>query len=74
MFEIFLEEKLISAGILVFFVSSILMRVFLGALYQNMIQEAENMATTNHKLLKQWCAGDNRQGRQRRPDGLRTKA
>lgn len=53
MFEIFLEEKLISAGILVFFVSSILMRVFLGALYQNMIQEAENMATTNHKLLKQ---------------------
>jgi hypothetical protein len=35
-----------------FFVS-ILLRVFLAALYQKMIHETDNMATTNNKLLKQ---------------------
>lgn len=53
MFEIFREEKVIAICILLFFLLSILMQFLLAALYQKMIQEVENMATTNHKLLKQ---------------------
>ncbi len=53
MFQIFREEKIITICILSFFAVSILMRLLLGILYQNMIREAENMATTDHKLLKQ---------------------
>ncbi len=53
MFEIFREEKIITVCILSFFVLSIGMQFLLGILYQKMIQEVENMATTNHKILKQ---------------------
>lgn len=53
MFEIFREEKIITVCMLSFFLLSICMQFLLGILYQNMIQEVENMATTNHKLLKQ---------------------
>ena len=53
MFDIFQEEPLISAGILVFMGLSVLVRILLGALYRNMIKEADNMATTDNKLLKQ---------------------
>lgn len=53
MFEIFGEEKIITVCILSFFLLGIGMQFLLGILYQNMIQEVENMATTNHKLLKQ---------------------
>lgn len=53
MFEIFREEKVIAICILSFFLLSILMQFLLAALYQKMLQEVENMATTNHKLLKQ---------------------
>ncbi len=53
MFEIFREEKAITICILSFFALSILMQILLGALYQKMTWEVENMATTNHKLLKQ---------------------
>lgn len=53
MFQIFQEEPLISAGIIGFLVFSLFVRVLLGFLYRNMIREADNMATTNNKLLKQ---------------------
>ena len=42
-----------SALMLACMVLSIFLRVFLGLLYQNMIKEADNMASTNNKMLKQ---------------------
>ena len=53
MFEVFMEEKVMSALMLACMVLSIFLRVFLGLLYQNMIKEADNMASTNNKMLKQ---------------------
>lgn len=53
MFEIFMEEKIVTALIFICMVLSIFLRVFLGMIYQNMIKEADNMAATNNKLLKQ---------------------
>lgn len=53
MFLIFQEEKVITICMLVFLGLSILIRVLLGAVYQGMIKETDNMAATNNKLLKQ---------------------
>jgi len=53
MFQIFQEEPLISGGIVGFLVFSVMVRILLGAMYSNMIKEADNMAATNNKLLKQ---------------------
>lgn len=53
MFQIFREEPLITAAILGFMVISIFVRVLLGFLYHNMIREADNMATTENRLLRQ---------------------
>lgn len=53
MFAIFQKEKIITICMLSFFGISILSRLLLGFLYQNMIKEADNMAATNNKLLKQ---------------------
>lgn len=53
MFEIFREEKIVSICMAAFLVISIFLRVLLGVLYQNMIKEADNMAATENKLLKQ---------------------
>lgn len=53
MFRIFQEEKLITIGILSFLGISIFMRLLLGWIYQRMIREADNMASTENKLLKQ---------------------
>jgi len=53
MFEIFKEEKLVTICMLVFFASSIMIRLLLGAFYNHLIKETDNMASTNHKLLKQ---------------------
>lgn len=53
MFQIFREEPVITAAILGFMGISLAVRVLLGFLYQNMIKEADNMATTNNRLLKQ---------------------
>ena len=53
MFEIFMEEKVVTALMFSCMVLSIFLRVFLGMIYQNMIREADNMAATNNKLLKQ---------------------
>lgn len=53
MFTIFQEEKFISALMGLFLVLSILARLALGLLYQRMIKETDNMASTDNKLLKQ---------------------
>ena len=53
MLDIFMEEKVISVLMAVSLVLSIFLRVFLGLIYRNMIKEADNMASTNNKLLKQ---------------------
>lgn len=53
MFSIFVEEKIATIGMLTCFFVSILLRLLLAALYQRMIRETDNMATTNNKLLKQ---------------------
>lgn len=53
MFTIFKEEKIITAGILVFLGLSILVRLLLAGVYHTMIKETDNMAITNNRLLKQ---------------------
>ena len=53
MFSIFMKEKIATIGMLTCFFVSILLRLLLALLYQRMIRETDNMATTNNKLLKQ---------------------
>ena len=53
MLDIFMEEKVISILMAACLVLSIFLRVFLGLIYQNMIKEADNMASKNNKFLKQ---------------------
>lgn len=51
--DIFMEHKIVAAGMFVCLVLSIFLRIFLGMLYSHMIKETDNMAITNNKLLKQ---------------------
>lgn len=53
MFRVFQEEMLITILMFTFLGSSIFLRIFLGMLYRNMIKEADNMASTKNRLLKQ---------------------
>lgn len=53
MFDILEREKGISAAILLFFGLSIVLRLLLGVLYSGMIREADNMAATRNRLLRQ---------------------
>lgn len=53
MFEIFQKEKVIAVCMFTLFGLSMLIRILLGALYQNMIKETDNMAATDNRLLKQ---------------------
>ncbi len=53
MFRVFQEERLISIFMFACMGISIILRVFLGLLYRNMIKEADNMALTENRLLKQ---------------------
>ena len=53
MFSVFREEKLVTVLMFGFMGASILVRVLLGLFYQNLIKEADNMATTENKQLKQ---------------------
>lgn len=53
MFEVFQKEKLIVALMFASLLISILVRLVLAFVYQEMIQETENMSTTKHKMLKQ---------------------
>ena len=51
MFTIFKEEKVITAGILVFLCLSVLVRLMLAWMYHTMIRETDNMATTGNRLV-----------------------
>lgn len=53
MFRVFQEERLITACMFICLGLSIILRVLLGLLYRNMIKEADNMASTRNRLLKQ---------------------
>lgn len=53
MFDVFQEEKVISALMFVCLGLSILLRTILGMLYQGMIRETDNMATTENVFLRQ---------------------
>lgn len=53
MFHVFQEEKIITACMLTLLAASVFIRVMQGLLYQNMINESDNMAATENKLLKQ---------------------
>ena len=53
MFSVFQEEKLVTALMFTFMGMSIFVRVLLGLFYQNLIKEADNMASTENKQLKQ---------------------
>lgn len=53
MFEIFQEEKWVTAGMLIFFGLSVFGRLLLGYLYGSMIRETDNMAVTQNKQLRQ---------------------
>lgn len=53
MFRVFQEEKVVAIGMFTCLGASILFRVLLGMLYRNMIKEADNMASTENRLLKQ---------------------
>lgn len=53
MLATFQKELLLSSLMFVFLVCSILGKIMLGVLYQNMIKETENMRATKNKRLKQ---------------------
>lgn len=53
MFEVLEKEMVISVCMFACLLLSLFARVFLGVLYQNMIRETDNMASTENKLLKQ---------------------
>ena len=53
MFRIFQEEVLITIVMISLLAGGILIRILLALIYQKMIKEADNMAATSNKLLKQ---------------------
>jgi len=53
MFQVFKEQPLVTAFMFGFMAAGILLRVMLGSLYQGMIREADNMAVTENRLLRQ---------------------
>lgn len=53
MFRVFQEERLITICMFTCLGISIILRMFLGLLYRNMIKETDNMASTKNKLLRQ---------------------
>ena len=53
MFRIFQEEKVVSVLMGLFLVWGILTRLVLGFLYQKLIKDTENMASTKNRQLKQ---------------------
>lgn len=50
----FLSMDFFVALMITFFVLAILSQILIGILYQHMIEEAENMPTTNNRILKQF--------------------
>lgn len=53
MFRVFQEEKIVTACMFTLLAVSLFLRIIQGMLYQNMIKESDNMASTENKMLKQ---------------------
>lgn len=53
MISVFREQRVVSICMFACLGLSIFLKIFLGALYRHMIKEADNMAITSNKLLKQ---------------------
>lgn len=53
MFKVFEEQPVITAVMTGFMALSMLLKIMLGALYQGMIREADNMAVTENRQLRQ---------------------
>lgn len=53
MFQVFIQEKVVSTFMLLTLVLSLVSRILTGILYQNMIKETDNMSATHNKILKQ---------------------
>lgn len=53
MLEVFLEHKLLCGAFLILLLLSIICQIMIGAIYQKMIKETDNMSSTNNKFLKQ---------------------
>ncbi len=53
MISVFEEQKAATVCMFACLALSIFLKIFLGMLYRHMIKEADNMATTSNKLLKQ---------------------
>ena len=53
MIRVFEEQKVVTACMFTCLVLSIILKLSLGMFYRHMIKEADNMAITNNKLLKQ---------------------
>lgn len=53
MFQVFQEEKWISAAMILTLAGSIVCRIIIWILYRNMIKETDNMSATSNKVLKQ---------------------
>lgn len=52
MFQVFEQEKWITFGMVFTLTASILGRIIIWILYQNMIKETDNMSATTNKILK----------------------
>ncbi len=52
MFQILLENKLLTGIILSLLLLSIICQIIIGVIYQKLIREAENLSTTENKQLK----------------------
>jgi len=53
MFQVFAKEVWASVGMFAAMVLSILSRIIIWIIYQNMIKETDNMSATKNKVLKQ---------------------
>lgn len=51
--SVFAEQKVVTVCMFTCLALSIFLKIFLGMLYRHMIKEADNMAITSNKLLKQ---------------------
>ncbi len=54
--KFFGEDPVFTIGMLVLLLASLVIRLSLGVMYKRLIEEADNMATTNHRALRQWKA------------------
>lgn len=53
MADIFMDQKLVTAGIFIFQFFSIFLKLLMGTMYAGLIKETENMACTTNRILRQ---------------------